>query len=202
VLAKALAQAHAALGYDLLTLMPEEQQWLGDHDAPAPAQNAVIGNRVRSVTVSTKNGPVGFILLPKLPRNATIPLDMTMRAIEDQARSLAGRTRLVVGISPWGGVAEDHFLQKKAHVLDILLGAGPGPGLAGRFTPDGKTFWARSYGRGKALHVVRISEWPQRSADWKWIKDGNLRLDFMPLNEPVPSDPEMNALLGEFNLPR
>lgn len=200
-LAHALGEAHRTLNYDLLVMMPEEARWLDDNGA-GPLTHATVDNRVQAVTLQTAGGPVGFILFPKLPRNATKPLDMTIRAIAQQAESMAGRVRLVVGLSPWGELAEDHFLKTAGSVVDVLLGAGPGPGVAGRFTPDGKTFWARTYGRGKALHVLRIAQWPERTAAWKWIKDGNFRLDFTALNQDVASDPAMDALLGGFSLPQ
>lgn len=200
-LAQALAKAHGTFGYDVLALMPEEKKWLEDNDAIAPTPATVIDSRVQAVTVPVAGGEVGFIILPKLQKNAKKPLDMTVRSISKLVESLHKRTKLVVAISPWGHLAEDHFLRNADNVPDIMLGAGPGPGIAGRFSRDGKIFWARTYGRGRALHVIRIAEWPTRDDGWKWVKDKNLRLDFRPLNESVATDPAMEDLLDEYDLP-
>lgn len=85
--------------------------------------------------------------------------------------------------------------------IDLLLGSGPGPGLAGRFMNHSKTFWARAYSKGKALHLIRIGEWPKRAANWKWTKGKNLKLDFKTLTPDVEDNPEMQAILGRYQLP-
>lgn len=200
-LARALAAAHGALAPDLLALTGPEAAWLTAGGATAPAHQR-LGPGVRGVVLPTPGGAVGVLLLPPLPRAAeAAPDDMAREAVA-QARALAARTRLVVALSPWGELAEDGFLRTAGPVVDILLGGGPGPGVAGRFSDDGKTFLARSYGRGKALHVIRIAAWPERTAAWKWVKDENLRLDFLSLTDAIPADPAMDALLGGFDLPR
>ncbi len=199
-MATALAQAHAAMHYELSALMPEEFNWLQKNGATPPAGSAVFAPTPRSVVRDTPGGAVGFVLLPRLPLGADTPPQQTVDAVVAEARALAGRTKLVVGLSPWGAVAEDAFLQNAPHVLDILLGAGPGPGIAGRFTPDGLTFWGRTYGRGKALHVIHIGQWPTRDAAWKWVKDGNLRLQFSSLTQDVPSDQDMRRMMDGLGL--
>lgn len=200
-LAKALAAAHAALKPDLLVLTPGEADWLAAQGATAPAHHT-LSSRAQGVVLPTPGGPVGVVLFPPLPPDAEAPPDAMAQDVIRQARELAARVRLVVGVSPWGELAEDRFLRTAGPVVDILLGAGPGPGVAGRFTPDGKTFWARSYGLGKALHAVRIAAWPERTPAWQWVRDENLRLDFLGLTEAFAADPAMQTLLDGFTLPQ
>lgn len=199
-LARALAAAHKALAPDLLALAGTEAAWLAAAGAQTPAQAP--GSAPRALVLPVPGGEVGVILLPVLPSGALTPPDDTVRLVADLARGLAARTRLVVALSPWGDLAEDHFLRTAGPVVDILLGSGPGPGVAGRFSDDGKTFLARSYGQGKALHVIRIAAWPARTPGWRWVRDENLRLDFLNLSDAFPADPAVEALLGGLDLPR
>jgi len=200
-LAKALVAAHAALAPDLLVLTPGEAAWLAESGATAPTHQT-LGPRAQGVVLPTPGGPVGVVLFPPLPPGAEAPPEAMAQDVIRQARELAAQVRLVVGLSPWGELAEDQFLRAAGPVLDILLGAGPGPGVAGRFTPDGKTFWARSYGLGKALHAIRIAAWPERNPGWQWVRDENIRLDFKGLTEAFAADPAMQTLLDGFALPQ
>lgn len=201
-LARTLATAYDALGHDLLVLLKDEADWLASHGAPLPGGAESIGARVGMRVVSTPGGDVGFVLFPRLPKNSAEPMDMTVEAVRKTAASLKDRTRLVVGISPWGALGEKAYIQQAPGSVDILLGAGPGPGLAGRFVSENKTFWARAYSKGRSMHVLRIGQWPQRQDGWQWEKDGNIRLDFKVFKEDVPDDPAMRKLLNASGLPR
>lgn len=200
-LPKALSQAYGSLGYDAGYLVPGEAQWLTDHGAEPPAGFVTASDRVQEKIIEKNGLTIGLIFFPKLIKGADSPSDQQLAAVDRKAESLAERTDLVIGLSPWGDRAERKLLADFAPPIHLLLGAGPGPGLTGRFSDDGKTLWIRSYRQGKAVHKIRVRRAPTREADWKWIKDGNISLSLEVLDKNVSDDADMASLLGGYTLP-
>ncbi|WP_461209503.1 UshA-like (seleno)protein family 2 [Desulfocurvus sp. DL9XJH121] len=199
-LAQALGKAYGTLGYDAIFAAPEEDAWLRDSDAELPPVLHLQSNRAEIVTLDKGGCRIGVVLFPRLLRGERKPTPMVMESVARKARSLAERTDIVIGVSSWGAAGEAEFLDKTEPCVDVLLGSGFGPGLAGRFMKNGRTFWARAYTTGKAFHVIRVRVPDQREPDWRWIKDGNLSLDFQVLDKDVTSDAAMLKLLDGFSL--
>lgn len=200
-LAQALSRIYDRDGYDVGFMVPGEEEWLNDRGASVPEGWVTASDRVGQRIFDKDGVSVGVVFFPKLLKGSRTPTSMQMRAVARKAESLAERCDLVVGLSPWGGQAEQDLLKDFAPPIHLLLGSGPGPGLAGRFSDDEKTLWVRAYRRGKALHRIRVRALPTRDADWKWIKDGNVSVSLEVLNQDVQEDPETRTILDGYSLP-
>lgn len=198
--AKALGAAHARLPYDLGLAMPAEAAWLADNGAALPSSFRVAGPHPASGTLLAGQVRVGVVLFPVLPTDAAkAPPDLG-REVAEAARALRGSTDLVVGISPWGATAEADFLDIHGQTVDLLLGAGPGPGFPARPMAEDKVLWARPYSQGKSLLQIAVKSLPRRTPDWKWVREGNAAVLLQSLTENITNDPDMAALLAGFHL--
>lgn len=198
-LAQSLKDAYDLLDYDIGYLSPREADWLSAAGLSRPEGWRTASVHVQFSTVDVNNTSIGIIYLPMLPAGQTSVPRFLMKSIAAKAQSLRSRTKLVIGISPWGFMTEKHYLDAAGPVFDILFGAGPGPGLAGRLEAGGKTFWVRSYSKGRAVHVLRLNTWPRHDdADWKWTLKKDIVLDFRPLRDNTLPDSEMARTLRKL----
>lgn len=198
--AKALAAGLARLPYDAGLALPEESAWLAASGAALPPFFRVASERLAFEVLNLGNVRVGLLLFPTIdPDLAKVPR-VVGRAVADKARLLRERSDLVIGVSPWGVNAEMDFLDSYGHTVDVLLGSGPGPGFPARPMAGDKTLWLRPYAQGRALHVLTFSALPQRTPDWKWVRDKNASVVLQSLGESITNDPGMEALLAGFRL--
>lgn len=200
-LARALAEAYEALGYDAIYPTHAETSWLRASGASLPGVARETGDRPLIRVVEAGGVRLGLVALPELPAGQETPPRSMIDAAARAARDLAAKADLVAGISPWGATAEAALLSSTDAPFDLLLGGGPGPGLAGRLMEEDRTLWARSYTMGKAFHTIRVRALAERAGKGRrWIKDGNLFLDFKVLNKDVLDEPAMAALLAGYKL--
>lgn len=143
---------------------------------------------------------VGLLLFPALAPGLKNAPQVVAQAVTDKALALRERADLVIGISPWGAAAEENFLMSRGHTVDILFGAGPGPGFLARPMAQDTVLWIRAYAQGKTLHQVVIKSLPRRAPDWKWTRDQNVAVLLQSLTENITNDPDMDALLAGFHL--
>jgi len=198
--ARALGAAHARLPYDLGLAMPAEAAWLADNGAALPPAFRVAGQHPGFGTLQAGEVRVGVVLFPVLPADAAkAPPDMGLE-VSETARALRERTDIVVGISPWGAAAESDFLETRGHTVDVLLGAGPGPGFPARPMAGDTVLWLRPYAQGKSLLQVVVKSLPKRTPGWKWVREQNAAVLLQSLTESITNDPDMNALLAGFHL--
>jgi len=193
-----LVQAYQRLGYDLVVLSPDEEKLLRRAGATIPDNWITAGPRTGMVDLEKAGLRIGVVIFPLLDPPVDKPPGVLMRQVEDKARRLRERSDLVVGISTWGGMAEKRFLKQTGPVLDILLGSGPGPGLAGGLFADKRTFWTRPVSRGKTVSAVGLAEMPRPGEDWQWVKEKNIHLLHRPLDDAQPPDASMDALFDNF----
>ncbi len=143
---------------------------------------------------------VALLLFPALAPGLKSAPQVVGQAVADKALSLRERADLVIGISPWGVAAEEDFLVSRGHTVDILLGAGPGPGFLARPMAQDAVLWIRAYAQGKTVHQVTIKSLPRRTPDWKWVRDQNVAVLLQSLTETITNDSDMDALLAGFHL--
>ncbi|NJB66732.1 hypothetical protein GGQ74_000372 [Desulfobaculum xiamenense] len=179
-------------------LAPREANWLTKSGVTSLDGWRTASANVKMTTIRVGQDDIGVLFLPMLPAGQEKAPRYMVRSILDKAAKLRERTKLVVAVSPWGYTGELAFLTENPPAVDIMLGAGPGPGLAGRFEAEAKTFWVRAYSKGRAVHILRINEWPDRARkDWHWEREANLVLDFRPLRETVDADADMAQFVRE-----
>jgi hypothetical protein len=141
-------------------------------------------------------GPkVGVILLPQLNRSdAPLPADL-LRQLGEAVQHLRSTTRLVVAMSPWGYAQELELLKSAGPLPDVLLGSGPGIGLAGQLSASGKTAWVRAFAQGKSITRIEIMALPEHNSTFKWTEEKNIRMTLFGLTDHYPEEPHMLALM-------
>lgn len=130
--------------------------------------------------------------LEQTDRITTSPQLANVLAAGRQARD----ADLVIGVSPWGREAEQAALPQLGQVYHILLGGGPGaPSPCA--VPDNAPglLWSRADRRGRAIIVLDLLELPGRNPAHAWIQEVNIHAREALLDQTVPEDPEMAAVL-------
>jgi len=100
---------------------------------------------------------------------------------------------LIVGISPWGSMAEEAFLTANPDAFDVLLGAGHGFGTPAMPQPAPRTLWARSHTKGKTISRLDITL-PLKTSSDPWRPGENHRAELLNPDYKVPDDPDIAAL--------
>lgn len=144
-------------------------------------------------TLHLRKTPEGTLAIILFPATFSPEKGDAAARMAQAARHEAG---VVIGISPWGADAENAWLTSHPAVLDILLGAGPGPGSGGLFVGDGATVWMRPYGDGKTVGEIRIQRFPPAGTKATWRPGDNLSATAIPLTHFVASDPDVNAIIS------
>jgi len=186
-------KAYELMGYDRVYLTEDESRWLVQSGQPLPALFKAAGPGAFAEKIMVGGIPVGVVLFPEIEPGLAKPGKAAVNQVLDAADSLEGEVKLLVGVSHWGKRAESEFLKTSGHPFDILLGGGVGPGLEERLMNDGKTFWVRSFFKGRALNVIRIMKLPGDSGA-KWVLGQNVNADVSVLSDDIADDPEVGGL--------
>jgi hypothetical protein len=190
----AVAKAHERLAYDAMAITPQEMAVLSERKAALPKSALVLGNAPVTRVVTVGGQAVGLLYFP-MPKDisAAVP-DKLMEATARAASELRGKVALVVGISPWGAIDEEAFINTRSGVVDVLLGSGGGSGFASRTSKDGRTLWTRAYIKGKTVNRLDLLALPGKPGfAWKIGENFTAKVD--PLDENFPQDTAVEALL-------
>ncbi|MDR2668704.1 MAG: hypothetical protein LBC14_01965 [Desulfovibrio sp.] len=163
--------------------------WLNNAAGGIPAGYLEISGEPRDKIVRTPAGPVGIVFFPEGPVPGKAPTPDQERQVLEKGRTLRGQVPLLLGISPWGLVAEKNFLPKAGGIFDCILGGGEGVGFG--FSLAEKVpglIWLRPDGKGRAVNVLELNSMPGGKTPFVWEEGRtfNARLDFM--GESVPAD--------------
>jgi hypothetical protein len=169
------------LGYQAGYAAGEERKWMEKQGQALPEPFKVVDKEPLTEEREVGGRKVGLVFLPRDPARA----DEAIRA----AQGLKARTDLVVGVSPWGYVAESSALDALAGAVDILLGGGPGKGVEGTVAGNGRIFWGRSYAKGRGLLKVQLAQWPGRKTAWNMGE--NIFSELVPLKDDILDDEPM-----------
>ena len=200
-LTRALAQAYVRLGYDLVVLAPEEADLLRRDGVDIPDNWVTAGARPDMIRLEKAGLRIGVVVFPTLDPSLTVAPKIMALQVEDRIRRMREQSDVVIGLSLWGGMAEKQFLKQALQTPDVLLGSGPGPGLAGGLFAGQRTFWTRPVNRGKTVSAVGLAELPRTAGSWKWVRERNIHLLHRPLGGDVAADPAMDALFEGFKKP-
>jgi hypothetical protein len=163
--------------------------WLNTAAGGIPAGYLEIGREARDRIVQTPAGPVGIVFFPEGPVPGKGPTPEQARQVLERGKKLRGQVPLLLGISPWGLVAEKNFLPEAGGIFDCILGGGEGVGFG--FSLAEKVpglIWLRPDGKGRAVNVLELNRMPDGKTPFAWEEGRtfNARLDFM--GENVPAD--------------
>lgn len=193
VFAPDFIKAYKMLGYDRVYITPEEHAWLEKYGkAPLPDSFRTLGDKPFTEIVDVhglKMGIVGFPVPPQFFEPTQADVDTIIAAAE----ALRPQVDILVGVSPWGREHEDYFIQHAKPVLDVLLGAGKGPGMRGVLGGAGRTFWVRSLTKGKYMILVDAKAMPKETG-YRWKTPETINDTFVELDVHIPDDKEVRSL--------
>ena len=195
--AKRLFAAQEMFKVDCGWLSSDEAGWLKEHTGKIPSGFHIVTDSPLTHTLKTPAGTVGVVLFPRGKGANNFPTQTQAEAILEAGKALKKQCSLVVGISPWGNVAEYRFLPEAEKVFSILFGAGGGLGFP--FSTESSTkkiLWVRSQTHGRSINSLDIFEMPAPGAQASWLEDVSFvaRQTFLYLQ--YPTDPAMDAKIG------
>jgi hypothetical protein len=163
--------------------------WLNNAAGGVPAGYLEVDRKPRDKILRTPAGPVGIVFFPEGPVPGKGPTPDQERQVLEKGEKLRGQVPLLLGISPWGLVAEKNFLPRAGGIFDCILGGGEGVGFG--FSLAEKVpglIWLRPDGKGRAVNVLELNRMPDGKTPFVWEEGRtfNARLDFM--GESVPAD--------------
>jgi hypothetical protein len=189
----AIAKAHERLAYDVLALTPAEVKLLAAHQAAVPQGATTLGQEPTTKILTIGGKRIGLVLFP-MPADISAPVpDKLMDATARAAGALRGKTDLVVGVSPWGAIDEEAFINTRTGAVDVLLGSGGGSGFPSRTSKNGKTLWTRAYIKGKTINRLDLFALPG-GADFAWKVGDNFMAKVQPLDAAFPQDAAVEKL--------
>lgn len=192
-----MAKAFDFLDHDLLFVTPVERSALIKAGV-RPRASWKGSERMEEHILHHEGGPrIGVILLPPVAYSAPTVPENLIHQMENAVRRLRASTKLVVVMSPWGYNKEQELLRRadKGALPDILLGSGPGMGLVGAITDDGKTAWIRSFTEGKSILQVQVLAWPEHNSTFKWTEEKNIRMSLFGLTDQYQENPQLLTLM-------
>ncbi|NDY55365.1 hypothetical protein G3N56_01225 [Desulfovibrio sulfodismutans] len=190
-----MAAALARLAPDVLCLAPEEAAMLSRSGLDLPQSAVVLSGAPQTRVVPRGGVRLGFVFFPMTGKPGAEPESKARAAVVTAAREMRGKADLVIGVSPWGSMAEEAFLTANPDAFDVLLGAGHGFGTPAMPQPVPRTLWARSHTKGKTIGRLDISL-PVKKPDAPWLVGENHRAELLNPDYTVPGDPDI-AILGD-----
>lgn len=189
----AVAKAHERLGYDVFALTPDEVKVLAANKAATPAGAVVLDASPQTKLLTVGGKTVGVVYFP-MPKDVSAPVpDKLMEATAKAAADLRAKAALVVGVSPWGAIDEEAFINTRSGAVDVLLGSGGGSGFASRTSKDSKTLWTRAYIKGKTINRLDLLALPG-GGGFTWKIGENFTAKVQPLDEAFPQDAAIEGL--------
>ncbi len=189
----AIAQAYGRLGYDAGAVSPAEVALLAKHQAAPPQSFTVLDQEPRTRLVTVGGKTVGLVFFP-MPKDPSAPVpDKLMDATAKAAAALRGQAALVVGVSPWGALDEEVFINTRSGAVDVLLGSGGGAGFPAKASKDGKTVWMRAYIKGKTVNRLDLLALPG-GKDFTWKPGQTFATEVVTLDAAYAQDQAIEQL--------
>ncbi len=193
---------YGALKYSLGILPPEKRYAQQALESGLSDAWISLTDRPRIRHMTTDSGQVTVVVFPA----GTKPGTPSKKMIQDVVTALNterqdSRTRLVIGVSPWGKQYEQAFLQTHSGLCDILLGSGPGPGLTSSLSPDRRTLWVRAYSKGRTVSMIEVHRFPSRNPASTWHTGTTITARLMVLDAKVRDNPDMKKILASGHAP-
>lgn len=189
----AIVRADSQIGYDVCAVTPAEARLLVGRKTAPPRGCTVLSGEPQTAIVTVSGKPVGIVFFP-MPKDVSAPVpDKLMTAVATAAKGLRDKTALIVGVSPWGALDEEAFLNSRPGVLDVLLGSGGGSGFGARTPKGGKTLWTRAYIKGKTVNRLDLLALPG-SPGFTWQPGKTFLAQVVRLDTAYPQDQAIEGL--------
>lgn len=195
--ARRLVKGHSLLPITVGYLTPDEETWFHTYANALPKGFTTVRDKPLTKIIDIPTGKVGIVLFPRGTDINHAPSKQQLTDVLNAGQALRGKVNLIVGISPWGNVAEYRFLQDATGVYHLLFGGGGG--LGGPYEPEHSTeklLWIRSESHGRAVNTLDIIEMPRPNQEATWIEGLTFNAAQIFLYLKLPPDPTMEQAIG------
>ena len=195
--AKTALAAHNLLKADIGWLSTKSAKWLRGATDSLPTGYIEVTQKPITQILESKAGAIGVVLFPegKIPGQGPTPEQI--REVIAAANNIRGKVRLLVGVSPWGYVAERNFIAKEGgDIFGCIMGGGEGVGFSHSLQENPNVLWLRPDSQGRAVNILEILELPALGEAPRWKENTSFRAFLEFLDESIPSEPQMNAIIG------
>ena len=195
--AKRALSVHTLLHVNLGWLSGKAGKWMLQGAGSLPSGYVTVGDAPVVRIMETRAGKIGVVLFPEGRQPGRSPDAKTVEAVLDAGRSLVGKVRLVIGVSPWGYRGERDFLKKAEGVYGCILGGGEGVGFDFFLKETPKVLWIRPDTQGRAVNILELLQLPGIGDQPKWEQNKTFRAYLEFLDNKFPSDPAVQTLVGD-----
>lgn len=195
--ARRLSLGHSMLKVDLGWLSKAESDWFKLYDAKIPEGFVLVEDKPISASYDLPQGRISVVLFPAGKGKHGSPTPEQIQSILDAGKELKTSSSLLIGISPWGNVAEYRFLEQAEGIYSILFGGGSG--LGGPYVVDHSSeslLWIRSESHGRAINVLDIMEMPLPGHKASWVEGISFNAKQIFLYLKLPPDPKFDEAIG------
>lgn len=192
-----LVKGHSLLPVSIGYLLPAEEQWLKQYAREIPQGFVTVKETPITKIFPIPTGKVGIVLFPQAKGENFTPTPQQIKAVVQAGKALQGKVNLIVGVSPWGNVAEYRFLQEATGIYHLLFGGGGG--LGAPYEPEHSTeqlLWVRSESHGRAVNCLDIMEMPRANQPASWIEGLSFNAVQIFLFLKLPPDVLMEQTIG------
>lgn len=195
--AKLALAAYKLLHVDAGWVSSRAAAWLASQAGGLPPGFTKVSGQPVVRSMNTAVGTVGVILFPEGPQPGKGPTPAQEKAVLDAAAKLRAKCPLIIGISPWGTVAEKAFLPKAQGLFTCLFGGGEGIAFAATILDSAPgVIWARPDAQGRAVNVIELYSLPGKdAAAWKAREGTNFASYLEYLTQSCPTLPAMQKLI-------
>lgn len=170
--------------------------WLHKATGSLPLGFRVVGSEPLVQILDTASGKIGVVLFPEGRKPGSAPDAATVQKTLAAGKTLAGKVRLVIGVSPWGYKAERDFLKKAEGVYGCILGGGEGIGFDFFLRETPKVLWIRPDSQGRGVNILELLTLPGLGEAPRWKQNSTFRAYLEFLDDQFPADPAMLQLVG------
>lgn len=171
--------------------------WFQQATGALPVGYREVGKEPVVQILDTEAGKIGVVLFPEGARPGSGADLQTEQKVLEAGKSLRGKVRLIVGVSPWGYRAERDFIRKWGNVFGCILGGGEGIGFDFSLKEHPGVLWLRPDSQGRAINIVEFLELPALDSAPKWKENTTFRAYLQFLDEDYPSDQAMIRIIGQ-----
>lgn len=196
-----LASVHSAAinatDWDCVYLSSQAAAWLHENGAACPAKAIPVTNSPQTKTFSTAGKTIAVIFLPPGSDPSGMPSTRQIDEALDAGREVNNTADLVIAVSPWGMHAELNHAARFEGVFHIILGGGPGMGIAPQIIHAAPAvLWGRAESQGRALMLIEILAWPNPAMPTAWMESVNFTWRELTLSMPIAEDPTVRDIIA------
>ncbi|MDL2272135.1 hypothetical protein LJC23_03790 [Desulfovibrio sp. OttesenSCG-928-I05] len=197
LLASVQSAAINATDWDCVYVSAKASAWLQENGAPLPDKGTLVTSDPRTEIFSVAGKNIAVIFLPPGSEPNGMPSEDQINDALDTGRDARSRSDLVIAVSPWGMHAELNHAARFEGVFHMLLGGGPGMGIAPQVIHAAPAvLWGRAESLGRALMLVEVMAWPDPAMPTAWMESVNFSWRELTLGLAIDEDPAVSSIIA------